>query len=138
LLISTGRRFAAKEFGALPPNVAVRPWVPQAEVLKRAALFVTHGGLGSVHDGLYCGVPLLLVPQQSEQTITARRVVELGAGLLLKQEEVNDETVRGCAARLLAEPDFQREAQRIGETLRAAGGAARGADAIEGLLRTLW
>lgn len=135
VLISTGRRFTAESFGALPPNIAVRPWVPQAEVLKRAALFVTHGGLGSVHDGLYCGVPLLLVPQQAEQSITARRVAELGAGLLLKQEAVNVETIRARAARLLAEPQFQRAAQHIGATLRAAGGAARGADEIEALLR---
>lgn len=137
VLISTGRRFEAEEFGVLPSNVAVRPWVLQAEVLKRAALFVTHAGLGSVHDGLYCGVPLLLVPQQAEQSITARRVVELGAGLLLKKEAVNVETIRERAARLLAEPGFGREAQRIGETLRAAGGAARGADEIKGLLRSL-
>jgi len=100
-------------------------------------LFITHAGLGSVHDGLYCGLPLLLVPQQEEQTITARRVVALGAGLLLKKKEVNAETIRERAARLLAEPRFGREAQRIGETLRAAGGAARAADEIEGMLRSL-
>ena len=135
VLISTGRRFGAEEFGALPPNVAVRPWVPQAQVLKRAALFVTHGGLGSVLDGLYCGVPLLVVPQQEEQLLTARRVVELGAGLLLRKGDVTVATIRAHAARLLAEPAFAREAGRIGETLRTAGGVAQAADEIERLLR---
>jgi MGT family glycosyltransferase len=134
ILISTGRRFGAEEFGALPPNVAVRPWVPQAQVLKRAALFVTHGGMGSVHDGLYCGVPLLVVPQQEEQFLTARRVVELGAGLLLRKGDVTVATIRAHAARLLAEPDFARQAGHIGETLRTAGGVAHAADEIERLL----
>ncbi len=134
VLISTGNRFGAEEFGALPSNVSVHPWVPQADVLRRAALFVTHAGLGSVHDGLYCGVPLLLVPQQAEQSLTARRVVALGAGLMVKREEVTVETMRSHAARLLAEPSFAHEAQRVGETLRAAGGMPRAADEIEGLL----
>jgi MGT family glycosyltransferase len=135
VLISTGRRFGAAEFGALPPNVAVQPWVPQAAVLQQAALFITHAGLGSVHDGLYCGVPLLLAPQQEEQRLTARRVVELGAGLTLKKSQVDVATIRGLAARLLTEPSFAQAAQRIGETLRAAGGAARGADEVETTLR---
>jgi MGT family glycosyltransferase len=134
VLISTGNRFEAEAFGALPANVAVHAWVPQADVLKRAALFVTHAGLGSVHDGLYCGVPLLLVPQQAEQSLTARRVVALGAGLIIKKGEVTVETMRGHAAQLLAEPRFAHEAKRVGETLRAAGGMARAAEEIEGLL----
>jgi MGT family glycosyltransferase len=134
VLISTGRRFAAEEFGALPLNVAVHTWVPQAQVLRRASLFVTHGGLGSVHDGLYCGVPLLVVPQQEEQLLTARRVVELGAGLLLRKHEVTTAAVRAHASRLLAEPTFAREAGRIGETLCTAGGVALAADEIEHLL----
>jgi MGT family glycosyltransferase len=134
VLISTGRRYAAEEFGALPPNVAVRPWVPQAQVLQRAALFVTHGGLGSVLDGLYCGVPLLVVPQQEEQLLTARRVVELGAGLLIQKGDVTVAAIRAQAARLLAEPNFAREAGHIGETLRTAGGVAHAADEIGRLL----
>jgi MGT family glycosyltransferase len=134
VLISTGNRFRAEEFGALPPNVAVYPWVPQAEVLRRAALFITHAGLGSVHDGLYCGVPLLLVPQQEEQLLTARRVVELGAGLLLRKGDVTVPAIRAQAARLLAEPAFAQEAVRIGETLCTAGGVVRAVDEIEGLL----
>lgn len=136
VLISTGKRFAAEALGALPPNVLVRPWVPQAAVLQRAALFITHAGLGSVHDGLTCGLPLLLVPQQAEQTLTAQRVVELGAGLLLKKGEVNVQSLRDAAARLLAEPHFTQEAQRIGESLRTAGGMTRAGDEIDHLLQT--
>jgi UDP:flavonoid glycosyltransferase YjiC (YdhE family) len=85
-------------------------------------LFITHAGLNSVHDGLYFGAPLLLVPRQAEQTFTALRVVELGAGLMLNKAQVNVETMRARAARLLADTHFQVEANRIGDTFRAAGG----------------
>lgn len=110
VVISTGGRFSPDAFGALPDNIAVHAWVPQLAVLKRAALFISHGGFGSVHDGLYFGLPLLLVPQQEEQAMTARRVVELGAGLLLTPGEVNVERLRATAARLLADTRFKVEA----------------------------
>lgn len=135
VLMSTGNGISPEAFGALPENIAIHAWVAQLEVLKRAGLFITHAGLGSVHDGLYFGVPLLLVPQQAEQTLIALRVVELGAGLMLESAEVNPESLRTNAARLLTDSRFKREAVRVGETFRAAGGVARAADEIEALLR---
>jgi MGT family glycosyltransferase len=135
VLMSTGNAIDPAVFGMLPANIAIRRWVPQSEVLKRASLFISHGGLNSVHDALYCGVPLLLVAQQEEQEFNARRVVELGAGLLLPKSQVTPAALRTLAARLLAAASFKAQAQRIGATLREAGGAARAADEVEGLLR---
>src|SRR5574341_722771 len=135
VIMSTGNRFSPDLFSPLPENVSIHAWVPQPEVLKRAALFITHAGMNSVHDGLYYGVPLLLIPQQAEQAFTALRVAELGAGLVLRREKATAETMRDKAARLLSEPRFKAEANHIGDTLRAAGGASRAADEIEALLR---
>jgi MGT family glycosyltransferase len=135
VVISTGRGLKPDSFGTLPDNILILDWVPQIEVLKRASLFVTHAGLNSVHDGLYFGVPLLLVPQQGEQTFTAIRVVELGAGLMLQKEQVNVESIRSSANQLLTDPHFKTEANRIGDTFRAAGGVSRAVDEIEALLR---
>ena len=134
VLISTGGKIKPEAFGTLPANVLVQLWVPQAAVLKRAALFISHGGMNSVHDGLYFGVPLLLVPQQGEQMVIAMRVAELGAGLVLNKSRMSVEAIRANAVRLLTEPHFKTEANRIGESFRTAGGVAKGADAIERLL----
>lgn len=134
VMMTTGGRIQPDAFGTLPENVAVYEWVPQVEVLKRAALFISHGGMNSVHDSLYFGVPLLVVPQQFEQTINAMRVVELGAGLMLKKGQVNTQAIRDSAMRLLTESHFKAEAEHIGDSLRSAGGAVRAADEVEGLL----
>ncbi|HYF65184.1 MAG TPA: nucleotide disphospho-sugar-binding domain-containing protein, partial [Herpetosiphonaceae bacterium] len=134
VLITTGEAFDPAVFGPLPANIAIHPWLPQTAVLKRAALFVTHGGMNSLHDGLYCGVPLLLVPQQEEQTLNARRVAELGAGIVIKKDRAAAPLIRSAAARLLGTDSFRAAAQRLGATLREAGGAARAADEIEALL----
>lgn len=134
VIMSTSSRIAPESFGTLPDHITIHRWVPQVDVLRRATLFISHGGMNSIHDSLYLGVPLVLVPQQAEQTINAMRVVELGAGLMLKPEQVSADTLRATVTRVLAEPGFRVEAARIGDTLRAAGGAARAADQVEALI----
>lgn len=134
VLISTGRRFSPEQFGKLPPQVTIKSWVPQTQVLRQASLFITHGGLNSLHDGLYCGLPLLIVPQQTEQTFNGLKVVDLGAGLMLKADEVSDSSLRTAATLLLSEGRYKAAAERISATLRT-GGAARAADEVEVLLR---
>lgn len=134
VLMTTGGRVDPADVGPLPSNVILRSWVAQTAVLRRAALFVTHGGMGGVHDALYLGLPMLLVPQQEEQTFTALRVQEIGAGIVVKKEAVTPQLLRTTAQRLLDEPRFAAASARMGEGLRAAGGPPRAADHVEALL----
>lgn len=131
IILSTGGRINPDVFSPLPENSAVYGWVPQAAVLERADLFISHGGLNSVHDSLYLGVPLLLVPQQAEQAMNARRVVELGAGMMLEKRQFSDEALRQKTHILLTDASYRRSAGRIGESFRQAGGAERAADILE-------
>ena len=105
--------------------------------MKRASLFISHSGLNSIHDSLYLGVPLLLVPQQAEQTLNALRVVELGAGLMLKKGQVNRaDHPQPCSAPA-CRITLQNSGKPIGDTFRAAGGVMRAADEIDNLLKKL-
>lgn len=129
VVISLGRQMAPDSLGPLPPHVIARPYVPQLDILQRAALFITHAGANSVHEGLYHGVPLLLVPQQVEQAMIATRVAELGPGLVLNGD-LTPGLLRSQATRLLNDASYRRRAQALGDGLRAAGGVQRAADAV--------
>lgn len=131
VLLSVGRRISIESLGPPPANVIVRPHVPQLDVLRRAAAFVTHGGINSVSEGLYYGVPLVVVPQMSEQYVVGRRVEELGAGVFMTPETVTADRLQAAVATLLREPRFAASARSIGESFRAAGGAARAADVVQ-------
>ncbi|MFI6274518.1 macrolide family glycosyltransferase [Streptomyces sp. NPDC050988] len=130
VVVSTGQT-DPDALGPLPANVLARRFVPQLEVLTRAALFVTHGGMNSVNEAMHAGVPLLLVPQGADQPMVARRVVELGAGLSIRTQDVARGSVRVLARRLLHEPGFRAGATTLMAAQHKAGGYQRAADELE-------
>ncbi len=130
IVLSTGRQVASARLGAIPANAIVRPWVPQLETLQRADLFITHAGMNSVHEGLYYGVPLLLVPQQMEQALVAARIAQLGAGIVARSPVTAPE-IRWHTQELLQNPTYRNKAQQLGDTLRVAGGVPAAVQAIE-------
>ena len=130
VILSVGSTVCREGLGRAPANFIVQTHVPQLEVLRRASVFVTHGGMNSVSESLYYGVPLVVVPQMSEQAMVGRRVEELGAGLYVAKENVTADSLRASVQRVLADERFHRQAAVVSESFRASGGVARAADSI--------
>lgn len=124
LVVSSAALAGAPPPPELPPGAIVRAYVPQPALLERAHAFVTHGGANSVMEGLYAGVPLLVVPLSSDQPWQARLVEEAGVGEAIARGELTPERVRDALARLLA-PDGapRRRAGEVQASYRAADGA---------------
>ena len=135
IVMSTGARVSIDALGQPPPNVLVRSHVPQLEILQRAAAFVTHGGMNSVSESLFNGVPVTVIPHMSEQEIVGRRVEQLGAGIFVAKESVAPDLLRSSVERLLKDDSFSARARDIGRSFRDAGGVARAADAIRAYSR---
>jgi MGT family glycosyltransferase len=131
VVMAIGDKTDPQLLGEIPANFIVRPSVPQLEILRRAALFITHGGMNSVNEGLAADTPLLLIPQGADQFLIARRIQQLGAGKMLRREKLNAEGLRDAAKTILADPAYHRQSTRLGVRLRATGGPPAAADAIE-------
>jgi MGT family glycosyltransferase len=134
VVVATGQTDPAA-LGPLPASVIARRSVPQPEILARAALFITHGGMNSVNEAMYAGVPMLVVPQGADQPLVARRVVELGAGLSIRTEDGSVGVVRALAQRLLDTPRFRAAARTLRAAQHEAGGYQRATDELERHLR---
>lgn len=112
-----------------PKNFLVCDYVPQIAILKRAAAFVTHGGVGSASEALHLGVPLVVIPQVSDGYLMAHQIQKYGAGILLRSPVEPDE-LRRAAERMLSDESFRDNSRRLGRTLVDAGGAVKAADEI--------
>jgi UDP:flavonoid glycosyltransferase YjiC (YdhE family) len=129
VLLTLGRDADPAALGALPPNCHLETWLPQQDVLPHAAVVVSHGGYGTTLGTLAHGVPLVLLPLfAGDQWRTARRVAELGAGVLLEDGErrVFDPPGPQVLAALpaaiddvLADQRFRVTARRLGDEMAA-------------------
>jgi MGT family glycosyltransferase len=136
-VVAAGPR--ADDLGPVPANVIVRDSVPQLALLERTAVFVTHGGMNSVLEGLGRGVPLVVIPQQVEQLLIGRAVAERGAGVVLRHNlshrPVPADQLGAAMRRALHDTALRTSAQAFAETIATGGGAAAAADVVEGVVR---
>jgi MGT family glycosyltransferase len=130
VVMAIGDRMSPEALGALPSNVAVHAHVDQRAVLRGAAAFVSHGGMNSVSESLMAGVPLVVVPQMSEQQLVGGQVEALGAGVCLDGTLMTSAALRETVLRVMQSEEHGRHARRIGQSLAAAGGTARGAACV--------
>jgi MGT family glycosyltransferase len=115
-VVTTG---PAIDASALRPasNVTILERAPHREVLRHAALVVTHGGHGTVMKTLAAGVPMVLLPHGRDQADTATRVTVRGAGIALKRTS-RPRTIAAAARRVLQNSSYRTAAQRLGDIIR--------------------
>lgn len=130
VVMAHGKRVDAAALYAVPPNFLLAAYVPQLEVLQQTSVFVTHGGMNSVMESLYFGVPMVLVPQMREQEVTAQRCAELGLGIALDQNDLTAEKLRAAVEDVRHTPTFGEHVHAMQQAVRAAGGYQRAVDAI--------
>jgi UDP:flavonoid glycosyltransferase YjiC (YdhE family) len=124
------------ELGAVPANVRVERFVPQADLLGRTSAVVSHGGAGTVLGAAAHGQPQVVVPLFADQWENGIAVTEAGCGIVLEpgRHSVDDfdETMRT----LLAGPSHRSAAERVAQEIDAMPRADDLALEIEALARS--
>jgi UDP:flavonoid glycosyltransferase YjiC (YdhE family) len=117
----------------IPANAHVAEFIPHSALLARAAVAVTHGGMGATQKALARGVPVCVVPFGRDQHEVARRVVTSAAGTTLRSSRLTPERLRAAIMQAL---DRKVGAEHMRDAFAAAGGPSAAADAIEQRLRS--
>ena len=86
--------------------------------------------MNSTSEGLYFGVPLVVMPVVGDQLIVANRIEELGAGLQLNRQELDATTLRNKTEQVLSDSSFKEKSLEIGKSLRDSGGYKKAVEAI--------
>jgi len=115
-----------------PSNVIRTERAPQLEILRKAALMITHGGLGSVKECVYFGVPMIVFPLMRDQPGNGARVVHhgLGAWGILAPE-----TLRMEIERVLADGALQARMRIFSQRFQALERERPSLNILESLLR---
>lgn len=125
VVMAIGDSVRPESLGPVPPTMMVCRRVPQLEVLSQASLFITHGGMNSVNEALFYGVPMLVVPVGNDQPTVARRVEKLGLGEALDIRKATPDVLREAAMRVLSDRECHARLSEFRQETRNAGGNAK-------------
>jgi len=131
LLISLGGGLNLARVGKLAGDPLVVNYAPQLEILKRAALVITHAGLNTVLESLSEGVPLVAVPLANDQPGVAARVKARGACVVVPRRRLNIARLRAAVMLVLEDVRYREAAQGLQKAIRQIDGPARAAELIE-------
>ncbi len=82
-VISAGNDFNINQLFPVPDNMYVFEFVPQVDLLKYCDIMITHGGINTITECIFCEVPMLVYPLSLywDQPGNSARVVYHGLGL---------------------------------------------------------
>ncbi len=139
VILSIGKQVQIDDLGVIPDNIHVFDSVPQLQVLNMADVFVTHGGMNSIQEAIYFGVPMVVFPQQTEQLVNGRRIQEIGAGLVIGDHrpygQVSIKTLQDAIERVLSNAHFRENIELQRNASQNSGGYRRAVDEIEEKLK---
>lgn len=135
-LVTLGEMLPESEVQSSGAVVVVRS-APHRQLLKDAAVLVTHCGHGTTMKALSAGVPMVCMPMGRDQDDTAARVVHAGAGLRLKpnasakviaravQHVLENESFRASARKLRDAMSEEQRSVNLAAELESAGLGSR-------------
>ncbi|MED1740268.1 glycosyltransferase [Bacillus swezeyi] len=118
VVIAAGERSDYTDMKEAPGHFIIAPYVPQLDVLQEADVFITHGGMNSVNEGIHYQVPMVVLPHDKDQPMVAQRLAELNAGYPIATDEVNEQILRHAVDQVLNDRTYREGIQKISESFR--------------------
>ena len=131
VVLSIGRNFNPDDLGPIPPNTIVVRIAPQIELLKRAALCITHAGLNTALEGLAQGVPMVAIPIGYDQPGVAARIAYHGVGEFVEISNLTMRHLSELIVKITANPNYRDKARWFQKVLEETRGLDVAADIIE-------
>ncbi|MGE0463547.1 MAG: glycosyltransferase [Vicinamibacterales bacterium] len=119
---------------AVDGRILAVDYAPHAALFPRAAAIVHQGGIGTTHQALASGRPMLVVPHAHDQPDNASRVTRLGVARTLYPKRYTPDAVARELGDLLADERRALRAKEVAATVRAETGPATACDAIERIM----
>lgn len=130
VIISAGQNFDISRLKGIPSNIHIYKSVPQTEILSYADAFVTHGGMNSVSEALVYGVPMVVIPFECDQSVNARCVEKLGAGIKAEYSTLTKENLLNAVLSVLSDNNTKNNIAAIQKLINEAPGNKGGAEII--------
>ncbi|XP_062556564.1 UDP-glucuronosyltransferase 2B17-like [Armigeres subalbatus] len=104
----------------LPSNVITSAWFPQSDLLAhpKIRLFITHGGLLSIQEAAWHGVPIVGLPIYADQFGNVNHMVDKGIGRRLSISTMKSHQLIDCINGVMSNKSYKENAIQLSKVLR--------------------
>jgi zeaxanthin glucosyltransferase len=131
LVLSIGDQLDPERIGPIPGNTILVQCAPQLELLKRASVCITHGGLNTVLESLAQGVPQVAIPVTVDQPGVAARIAEKKTGLYVPLKELSESRLSLLLDQVLNDSTYRHNARYFQKVIAETDGLSKAADLLE-------
>ncbi|XP_020786162.1 2-hydroxyacylsphingosine 1-beta-galactosyltransferase [Boleophthalmus pectinirostris] len=107
-------------FSGVPPrnlgnNTKLVDWMPQNDLLGHAntRAFLSHGGLNSIYEAMYHGVPVVGVPLFGDHYDTMTRVAAKGMGIMLHWKSMSEDDLYTALTSVIKDSKYREQAHLL-------------------------
>ncbi|XP_040194263.1 UDP-glucuronosyltransferase 3A1-like isoform X1 [Rana temporaria] len=99
----------------IPPNVKIMDWLSQNDLLghPKVRLLVTHGGMNSLMEAVYHGVPVLGIPLFGDQHENMARVKYREMGTYIPPEQLKAENFASTIQHIIENKSYKTSAMKL-------------------------
>jgi zeaxanthin glucosyltransferase len=131
VVLSVGSNLDPGDLGPIPSNTIVVRIAPQIELLKRAALCMTHAGLNTALEALAQGVPMVAIPIAYDQPGVAARIAYHGVGEFVEIGNLTARNLSELIVKVTTNPKYRDKARWFKKIVAKTRGLDIAADIIE-------
>jgi len=130
-IVSLGPNVQEQDVGVAADNAIIVRDAPQLAILSKARVMITHGGLGSVKECIFFGVPMLVFPLEIDQPGNAARIAHHGLGLVGDIRRTTAQEISTMLDRVIGDAGIQSRMDRMRERLHELENSVLAADLME-------
>lgn len=127
ILISPSREKISQ---SLPDGIAHFSYVPFGALMPHLAAFVHHGGVGTLAQAMFAGIPQLIRPMFGDQFDNSRRLMDIGIAQEVLPKHYKPDHVAQALGELVNNPLYKQNALRYAAILEKEDGIGTACDAI--------
>ncbi|KOC70104.1 UDP-glucuronosyltransferase 2B20 [Habropoda laboriosa] len=104
----------------IPGNVLVQKWLPQYDVLNHPNVkcYFGHGGLLGLTEGVYTGVPMVLMPLYGDQYQNSIAAQARGVALVVKFSQLTEQTLRHAFDEIFNNTRYRENAKKLAKAFK--------------------
>jgi zeaxanthin glucosyltransferase len=131
LVLSVGDQVDPEQIGPVPTNAIIAKRAPQLELLKQAAVCITHAGLNTVLESLPQGVPQVAVPVTYDQPGVAARIADKQTGVVTSLDKLTADHLSTLLNEVLNDSTYRDNVRKLQKAIVKANGLSVAADLVE-------